>query len=51
MFQSIQVHKIKRQANRVAHTLVKVAMNSRSCEEWMLCAPASIYPRFANSGM
>jgi ribonuclease HI len=40
--QQVQVHKIKREANRVAHVLAQMAMCSRSCAEWRLCAPARI---------
>jgi ribonuclease HI len=41
-FQSVHVHNIKREANRVAHLLANMAMSSRSCMEWRLCAPARI---------
>jgi hypothetical protein len=40
--QRVQVHKIKREANRVAHVLAQMATSTRSCGEWRLCAPASI---------
>ena len=40
--QSVQVCKIKREANRIAHALAQMAMRSRSYEEWKLCPPAEI---------
>uniref|UniRef100_A0A0E0PXD0 RNase H type-1 domain-containing protein n=1 Tax=Oryza rufipogon TaxID=4529 RepID=A0A0E0PXD0_ORYRU len=37
--QRVQMHKIEREANRVAHVLAQMAISTRSCGEWRLCAP------------
>ncbi len=40
--QQVQVYKIKREVNREAHDLARIAMSTRSNAEWRLCAPAQI---------
>uniref|UniRef100_J3MRS2 RNase H type-1 domain-containing protein n=1 Tax=Oryza brachyantha TaxID=4533 RepID=J3MRS2_ORYBR len=40
--QSVQVFKIKREVNRIANALAQMAMRSRLCAEWKVCAPPGI---------
>ncbi|BAS97236.1 Os06g0277200 [Oryza sativa Japonica Group] len=38
----VQVHKVKRDSNRIAHMLAQMVMTSGVEAEWRLCAPAEI---------
>lgn len=40
--QAVEVAHIKRDSNKVAHTLAQMALSSGNCLEWRLCAPAEI---------
>jgi hypothetical protein len=38
----VQVHKVKRDSNRIAHMLAQMVMTSGVEAEWRLCAPTEI---------